>query len=363
VTRVAITSRVAPIVACLALAACERQPAEEIESAAVVSVKTSPAVVRDIVGVVHATGVVAPAPGADLVVVAPEVARIVAMPRAAGDAVRPGDVLVRFEMPGSAADVQKQEAETGRARAALEQARAAHQRAGELFERGVAARREVEESRRAAADAEAAVAQADAALAAARTLAGRAVVRATFAGIVAARQHNPGDLVEPSTTDPVLRVIDPHRLEVVVSVPLADVSRVRVGATARIANTGAGNGEAGDGPAFHVVSTPALVETGTATVPVRLRPAGPLAAPVGAPVQIDIDAERHARAIVVPAAAIVREGEETAVFVAAGGKAQRRKVRIGLADGAGVEIVSGVSAGEPVIVDGQAGLPDGAAIK
>jgi RND family efflux transporter MFP subunit len=354
-----VSGRAAVIVACLAVMACGRAPAEEVESAAVVAVKTAPAAVRDIVGVVHATGVVAPAPDADLVVVAPEVARIAEIPRAAGDAVRPGDLLVRFEMPGSAADVQKQQAETGRARAALEQARAAHQRASDLFERGIAARREVEESRRAAADAEAAVAQADAALAAARTLAGRAVVRATFAGIVAARQHNPGDLVEASISDPVMRVVDPHRLEVVASVPLADVSRVHVGAAARLD----GSGDPGDGPALRVVSTPALVEPGTATVPVRLRPAGPLAAPVGAPVQIDIDAERHVHVVVVPIGALVREGDETAVFVAAGGKARRRQVRVGLADAAGVEIVSGVSAGEPVIVDGQVGLPDGAAIK
>jgi RND family efflux transporter MFP subunit len=354
-----VTRRGAILLVCLLAAACRRESAEEVESAAVVAVKTSPAAVRDIVGVVHATGVVAPAPGADLIVVAPEVARIAEMPRAAGDTVRRGDLLVRFEMPGSAADVERQQAEATRARAALEQARAAQQRAGELFERGVAARREVEESRRAVADAVAAVAQADAALAAARALAGRAVVRATFPGIVAARQHNPGDLVEASNGDPVLRVVDPHRLEVVASVSLADVARVRVGAAARLD----GAAVAAAGRALHVVSAPTVVDAGTATVPVRLRPAGPLALPVGAPVQVAIEAERHARAVVVPLAAIVREGDETAVFVAAGGKAVRRPVRLGLAADALVEIVSGVSAGEPVIVDGQAGLPDGAAIK
>jgi hypothetical protein len=37
-------------------------------------------------------------------------------------------------------------------------------------------------------------------------------------------------------------------------------------------------------------------------------------------------------------------------------------VQIGLTDGVHVEIVSGVTAGEMVIVDGQAGLPNGAAI-
>jgi hypothetical protein len=58
----------------------------------------------------------------------------------------------------------------------------------------------------------------------------------------------------------------------------------------------------------------------------------------------------------------VREGDETAVFVAAGGKAERRAVTLGLNDGTHVEIASGIKAGEKVIVDGQAGLPDGAAI-
>ena len=66
--------------------------------------------------------------------------------------------------------------------------------------------------------------------------------------------------------------------------------------------------------------------------------------------------------MLVPAVSVVRDGEETAVFVAAGAKAQRRAVRVGMSDGTSVEILSGVKAGERVIVDGQAGLPDDAAI-
>jgi multidrug efflux pump subunit AcrA (membrane-fusion protein) len=45
-----------------------------------------------------------------------------------------------------------------------------------------------------------------------------------------------------------------------------------------------------------------------------------------------------------------------------GAEARRRPVRTGLSDSTHVEILSGVKAGEHVIVDGQAGLPDGAAI-
>ena len=342
----------------LTAAGCNRHTPEEVESDAVVSVKTAPAVLGDIRGVVHATGVVSPAPGAELVVVAPEAARIAEIPRAAGDRVRRGDILVRFEVPSSSAEVQRQHAEVTRAQAALEAAKAAQVRAAGLYDRGVAARKEVEEANRAAADAQAAVTQAQASLVAAQAVAGRAAVRATFDGIVAKRLHNPGDLVEPSASDPVLRVIDPHRLEVVAMVPLADASRVAVGAAAQLAGAPFNSTDI----RLKVISSPAAVEDGTAAVPVRLALAGTATVPVGAPVQVDIDAEHRSNTIVVPAAAIVREGEETAVFVARDGKAQRRLVRTGLNDGRSVEVVSGVKTGELVIVDGQAGLPDGAAI-
>jgi RND family efflux transporter MFP subunit len=340
------------------LASCSQQAAEEVDSETVVSVKTAPAKVGSIRGVVHATGVVTPAPGAELMVNAPEAARIAEVPPAAGDRVRRGDVLVRFEIPTLTADVERQRAEIHRAEAALETARAAQTRARELFERGVAARREVEDANRAAADAEAALTQARSSLAASEALAARATVRATFDGIVAKRFHNPGDFVEPTASDPVLRVVDPRRLEVVASVPLADASRVQVGASAHLAAAPANTTPLD----LKVVSGPSAVEIGTPTIPERLGFFGRADIAVGTPVEVDIDAEQHSNVVIVPSVAIVREAEETAVFVAMEGKAQRRVVQIGITDGTHTEIVSGVKAGEMVIVDGQAGLPDGAAI-
>ena len=58
----------------------------------------------------------------------------------------------------------------------------------------------------------------------------------------------------------------------------------------------------------------------------------------------------------------MREGAETSVFVAAGNRAVRRPVTVGLSDNEHVEVLSGLTAGEMVITRGQAGLPDGAAI-
>ena len=341
-----------------ALTACRTQTEEEVETTTAVSVKTAPATRGTIRNVVHATGVVSPAPGAELVVVAPEAARIAEIPHGSGERVRRGDVLVRFEIPSAAAEVQKQQAELARAEAGLQNARAAQTRARELFEHGVAARREMEEANRAAADAEAAIAQARASLSAAQTMAGRAIVRATFDGVISKRDHNPGDIVEAAASDPVLRVVDPDRLEVIASVPLGEVSAVQVGASAHLVNALTTT----DDVELKVQSRPTVVETGTATVPVRLRFVKHVNLPVGTPVQLEIDAEQHRDVVLVPAAALVREGEETAVFVASGGKAHRRPVRVGLADATNVEISSGVDAGDQVIVDGQVGLPDDAAI-
>ena len=111
-----------------------------------------------------------------------------------------------------------------------------------------------------------------------------------------------------------------------------------------------------------VASRPAAVEPGTASAPVRLSFVSTPNLAVGTPVQVEIDAEEHTNAILVPADAIVREGDETAVFVAAGGKAARRPVVVGITDKAHAEIKSGLKAGEQVITQGQAGLPDGATI-
>ena len=167
-----------------------------------------------------------------------------------------------------------------------------------------------------------------------------------------------GDLVEAAASDPVMRVIDPHRLEVIAAVPLADAARIRPGEPAHLAGAASWNAE----PPLKVVSRPVAVDQGTATVPVRLAFATPAVLAAGTPVQVEIEAEQHVDAVLVPAAAIVREGDGTFVLVAAGGKAHRRPVTIGLSSDDLVEIVSGVQPGDLVIVDGHAGLPDEAAI-
>src|SRR4029079_3309414 len=123
--------------------------------------------------------------------------------------------------------------------------------------------------------------------------AGRTVVRAPFAGVVVQRHHNPGDVVEAASGDPVLRLVDPRRVEVVAAVPLADVTRVKTGAEGRLPSQ--------EGVTLRVVTRPAAVDAASGTAPVRLAFKGALAGlPVGLPVPVDIDAEVRTGVLTVP---------------------------------------------------------------
>jgi membrane fusion protein, multidrug efflux system len=84
---------------------------------------------------------------------------------------------------------------------------------------------------------------------------------------------------------------------------------------------------------------------------------------VGTPVRVEIVAEQRPNALAVPVEAIIHEDEDAFVMVAgADNKAHKRKVTIGITTPKLAEITGGLKAGEAVIVQGQQGLPDGAAI-
>ncbi|HKQ62467.1 MAG TPA: efflux RND transporter periplasmic adaptor subunit [Candidatus Polarisedimenticolaceae bacterium] len=342
----------------LLLAACAGRGEEALETSEEVPVKTAAAHRGTIRAVVEATGIVRSASGAELLVLAPEAARIVELPKAAGDLVRQGELVARFEIPAIDTASAGRDSDVARSEARLDNARSALQRVEGLFDRGIAARKEVEDARRELAEATASFAEARRSRQAARQLAARETVRAPFAGIVAERWHNPGDLVEASNSDPVLRLVDPDRLEVEAAIPVPDVAGIAVGNPAWVTGPG-------DAPreAAQVRGRPAAVDLATGTAPVRLAFAHPSLLPVGTPVAVRILAEERRDVVLVPAAAIVREGGDSFLYsVDDSGHAHRRQVQLGIVNEDEAEIASGLEAGEHVVVHGQAALPDGAAV-
>ena len=339
--------------------ACSReQPREPRAEEQIVPVAARPAAIGNMRAVLHVSGVMTPAPGAEFIVTAPEPARVVEVTKNEGDVVASGELLVRFDIPSATGELARQRADLARAQAELENARVVQTRNRDLAQRGLIARREQEDADRAFIDAQSAVARAEATLRAAEEAAARTMVLAPFAGIVTQRLHNPGDVVQGAATDPILRVVDPRRLEVAAMVPAGDLARVLPGASARLAG-----GADGKPVPLTVTGRPGPNEVGpSGMATVRLAPLAPTTLPVDAPVQVDIDLGERADAVVVPPEALVRAGTTTAVFVVNGDRAERRAVTTGLVDETRAELTSGVQPGELVITRGQNGLEDGARI-
>jgi len=346
------------VTALLLTGACAKPAVEEVETTAAAPVKAIAVTPALLEGVVAASGIVTAAPGADWVITAPEPARIVEMPKGEGDRVNTGDLLVRFEIPARTTEVAQRKAEVAQARARVDNAQASVKRLTTLFEHGVAAQKELEDARRDLAEAQAALVQAEAGTETAAVLAARSVVRARFPGVVAKRAHNPGDMVEATSADLILRVIDPSKLQVVAAVAIPDLVRVQVGRPARVLVPGAEAAEAGK-----VLTRPAAVEPTGVSADVRIAFNAGTKLAAGTPVRVEIVAEQHPNALAVPVEAIIHEDEDAFVMIAgADNKAHKRKVTIGLTTPKLAEITGGLKGGEAVIVQGQQGLPDGAAI-
>ena len=176
-------------------------------------------------------------------------------------------------------------------------------------------------------------------------------------GVVTERLHNPGDVVGPGDNDAILRIIDPHQVQLIATVGLADVTRFAVGSSARAVAAGKATPDL-----LRVISRPDA-ERGATTVAVSLAFDSPTELAPGTQVGVEIDAEQRSNVALVPPIAVVRDSSNNAaVFVAIGDFAQRRPVETGLMDAEHVEIRSGLKPGEMVITQGLASLRDGSKI-
>jgi membrane fusion protein (multidrug efflux system) len=79
--------------------------------------------------------------------------------------------------------------------------------------------------------------------------------------------------------------------------------------------------------------------------------------------EVRIVTERRVESTLVAKIAMVTDRGEKVVFVAADSTAERRVVEIGFEDDDNIEIISGVSPGEPIVVKGQRSLKHGSPVK
>ncbi len=78
----------------------------------------------------------------------------------------------------------------------------------------------------------------------------------------------------------------------------------------------------------------------------------------GGRVHVQLTTEDEENVVAVPSLSIVREGDETFVYVVKGTKAEKRKVQLGRLNGVYQEIISGLSEKEQLVTSGQHQLKD-----
>jgi len=283
----------------------------------------------------------------------PLAGRVVTVHVKVGDFVRQGDALMTLDCPEAAST----RASVQQTQATLREARATFERQTRMMTEGVGVEREriAAETRVSELEAELSRQQAAAAVVGAGS-GTTVVVKAPIGGTVISRKASPGFTMQPGG-DPGVEIGDPAAVWIVADVFERDLQQVRDAARVQVTL------ESLDGPLDgHVVSIGTVVAAGLRTAPVRIEVEGKghLLRP-GMFGKVSIDAPSSNMSLPTEAV-LVRDGKESVVYVE---KApliyMRRSVVVAqhVANGR-VQIVSGISPGEKVVVKG-ALLLDGAA--
>jgi RND family efflux transporter MFP subunit len=254
-----------------------------------------------------------------------------------GQMVKTGELLAKL-------DAREIQARLDQTSAALQQAESDFKRAADLLQQKILSQSEYDGAQSRFRVAEATQAEA-------KTMLGYTKILAPFDGVITRKLADVGDLAMPGK--PLMQMENPARLRLDADVPEALISNVKLGDSLAVrvaAATGEITGVVSEmSPAADPNSRTYLVKLDLPeSVNLRSGQFGRVAVPVG-----EVDSIR------VPAATVVQRGQMEMVFVAVSGHAQLRLVKTGRRSAGEIEIVSGLNAGEPVVVDSVDHLADG----
>ncbi len=262
----------------------------------------------------------------------------------AGDRVNKGQVLLRLDAKEMVEREAQAKAGLESATADLVRTRNDFERYKVLFEKQAVAKKDYDDAQARFEVAQGAGARAQAALDEAKTQLAYAIVTAPFDGIVGERNVNVGDLATPGRQ--LLTIYMPSSVELVASVGEQYAPYLKVGSSVVL-----------EVPSVSVKQTSSIREvvpqreekTRTITVKAPLAEAPSLAPGLYGTLTFHT---RPSQVIVIPSNAVKIVGQLESVRVLEDGAVKVRHVKTGrrLADGM-VEIVSGLSAGEEVIIN------------
>ena len=362
-TRNALGASCALALACSALAGCAKPvpaatppvQAMHLDDGSIAVDKMSPLRQRlqiaavqeqEIATQTQATGSIEAMPEKLVKITPPLAGRITRLQRSLGDSVKAGDPLFTLD----SAELSAAYADDSKARSALLQARQELERQKTLFEAEIAARKEYEAAQaaydQAGSDARASadkLAQYGAGAGGARR---DYVLRSPIAGTVIAMEGAQGGYWNDINA-PVMTVADLSTVWLSANVAERDLAQVAVGQTASI-TVDAWPGKAFEGKVAYVG---AVLDPETRTVKARVaidNRAGAFKPGMFAHAGF---AGASRRALLVPAAAVLQSGPSTRVMVERSPLVfTPRTVQVGASHGDQVEIVSGLRAGERIVI-------------
>ncbi|HSM93936.1 MAG TPA: efflux RND transporter periplasmic adaptor subunit [Anaeromyxobacteraceae bacterium] len=277
-----------------------------------------------------------------------------------GDRVQKGQVLLELSSSTAALQAEQAKAAKAMAEAGFKAAETEHKRTLELAKGDAAPQALVDRVTTALEQARAGLQQATVAVEMAQDYHGKHFIRAPFDGVVTARYKSAGEFVTSMPATPVYGLVDVGSVELRVAVPETVVDVLKPGA--ELDGTLSPSGKAFKAR-VRVVGT--VVEPGSRSVDVRADVSGklPSEARPGAIAELTLGGKGAVAGLFVPSDAIHGEGAETFVFAVEGDKLRRRKVQVERLNPGQVRILSGIGADELVVVEGAAGLSDGATVR
>jgi len=313
---------------------------------------------------------------------------------AEGEDVRTGDLLFTIDprpldaaIEEARASLARQKAQAGQASASLarnqaelRQAQAQRERYEGLLERGFSTPEQVEELRTGQASLEAAVRADRAAIATASAAIqaeearvrlaelnrAYAEIRSPIEGRAGELLADPGNLVSPSASSPLVVLHQVAPIEVAVAVPQQHLAalRARVSSAAGLTIAVTPQGDAGEPIEGAATFVDNAVDAASGTVRVKGRfENGDRRLWPGQLVEAVLTLDTLPGATVTPAAAVLTgQSGPHAWVVRADGTVEDRLLTLGPESGDHVVVRSGLDAGETVVVDGQLRLVPGAAV-
>ena len=304
-----------------------------------------------------------------------------------GQPVREGQILAHLDDTQPRATLALAEAQLASARKAaaedqarLQQAEVTLQRRAALVKENVVGKAELDEAQSEVDSLKARIAYTQQQIGVAeqqvnlqKTMLADMVVRAPFSGVAISKDAQPGEMISPVsagggfTRTGIGTIVDMSSLEVEVDVNETYINRV----SNRMKVEAVLDAYPDWRIPSHVITTIPSADRQKATVKVRIGfdQLDPRILPdMGVKVSFLRDAPAPGQAAVVPRALVPKTAVRTAdgrsvVFVLKEDRVERRAISVGLENGDQVEVISGVSAGERVVVEAPQTLKDGDKVK